>query len=184
MSKIIAHRGFSGNYPENTMLAFEKAIEAGAEGIEMDVHLTKDGVPVIIHDEKVDRTTDGTGFVRDMTLEQLRAIDASYRFKGMYGTNPIPTLREYLDFASKHDFITNIELKTSIYEYPGIEKKVIDMLREYKIEERIILSSFNHFTILRCKESMNDRRHIELIISKLVLIDVFFGLPYIIVILR
>ena len=73
-----AHRGFSGKYPENTMLAFRKALEAGADGIELDVQLTKDGQVVIIHDEKVDRTTNGTGNVRDYTLEELRKLDASY----------------------------------------------------------------------------------------------------------
>ena len=78
MTKNFAHRGYSGKYPENTMLAFRKAVEAGADGIELDVQLTKDGVPVIIHDELVDRTTDGKGLVKDMSLTQLRQLDASY----------------------------------------------------------------------------------------------------------
>ena len=69
-----AHRGFSGKYPENTMLAFRKALEAGADGIELDVQLTKDGEPVVIHDEKTDRTTNGTGFVCDYTLEELKKV--------------------------------------------------------------------------------------------------------------
>ena len=80
--KNFAHRGFSGKYPENTMLAFKKALEAGADGIELDVQMTKDGQVVVIHDEKVDRTTNGTGLVRDYTLEELRKLDASYIYAG------------------------------------------------------------------------------------------------------
>ena len=69
--KVFGHRGFSGEYPENTMLAFQKAVEAGCEGIELDVQLTKDLVPVIMHDEKVDRTTDGSGYIYDLTYDEL-----------------------------------------------------------------------------------------------------------------
>ena len=75
MIKNIAHRGFSGLYPENTILAFEKAIAEGVYGIENDVHYTKDGELVVIHDEKVDRTTDGVGYVRDYTLKELRKLE-------------------------------------------------------------------------------------------------------------
>ena len=81
----IAHRGFSGNYPENTMLAFKKAIEAGADGIELDVHFSKDGEIVVIHDERVDRTSDGEGYVVEFTYEELSKFDASSSFAGVYG---------------------------------------------------------------------------------------------------
>ena len=127
MTKNFAHRGFSGKYPENTMLAFEKAIEAGADGIENDVHLTKDGVPVIIHDELVDRTTNGKGYVKDYTYEELSKLDASYIFPE-YGVLHIPTLREYMELVKDKDIITNIELKTGVFEYPGIEEKVYAIL--------------------------------------------------------
>ena len=83
MSKIYGHRGFSGKYPENTMLAFKKAIEIGCDGIELDVHLTKDNELVIIHDEDIKRTANGQGLVRDMTLEELRKFDFSAGFKGV-----------------------------------------------------------------------------------------------------
>ena len=82
----IAHRGFSGNYPENTMLAFEKAIEAGADGIELDVHFTKDGEIVVIHDERVDRTSDGEGYVVDFTYEEID--DMFYHLEGIGGKVP------------------------------------------------------------------------------------------------
>ncbi|MGN0486138.1 MAG: glycerophosphodiester phosphodiesterase [Acutalibacteraceae bacterium] len=152
MSKIFAHRGFSGKYPENTMLAFSKAVEIGVDGIELDVHLTKDNVLVIIHDEDIRRTCNGQGLVRDMTYEELSAFDASAGFRGVYGVNKIPTLREYFELVKDTDVITNIELKTGIFEYPTIEQKTIDMIREFHLEEKIILSSFNHYTILRCAQ--------------------------------
>ena len=98
---IIAHRGLSGIYPENTMLAFRKAIEAGCDGIELDVHLSKDGELVVIHDEKVDRTTDGRGAVKDFTLQELRALDASGKYTGRFGIQPIPTLREYFSYVNR-----------------------------------------------------------------------------------
>ena len=93
--KNFAHRGFSGKYPENTMLAFRKALECGADGIEMDVQLTKDGELVVIHDERVDRTTNGTGNVRDYTLEELQKLDASYIYSEEVGFQTIPTFDEY-----------------------------------------------------------------------------------------
>lgn len=148
----IAHRGFSGKYPENTMLAFRKAIEAGADGIELDVHYTKDGQLVIIHDEEIDRTCDGKGFVCDFTYEELQQFDASAGFRGVYGVNRIPTLREYFELVKPlPKFITNIELKTGINVYPGIEKMVLDMIKEFGLEDRIIISSFNHFSVTRFK---------------------------------
>lgn len=152
MTKNFAHRGYSGKYPENTMLAFRKAVEAGADGIELDVQLTKDGVPVIIHDELVDRTTNGKGRVKEMTLDELRQLDASYIYAGQYGVNRIPTFREYCEFVRDLPITTNIEMKTGIFEYLGIEEKVLDMIREFHLEDKVIISSFNHFTILRMQK--------------------------------
>ena len=145
------HRGFSGCYPENTMLSFQKALEAGCEGMEFDVHLTKDGVPVIIHDEKIDRTSDGTGWVKDMTYEKLCRIDFSYRWKGQVPFQKIPTLREYFELVKDRDILNNIELKTGVWEYPGIEEKVWDLIREFHMEKKVIVSSFNHYSVLRMK---------------------------------
>ena len=103
--KVFGHRGFSGEYPENTMLAFQKAVEAGCEGIELDVQLTKDLVPVIMHDEKVDRTTDGNGYIYDLTYAELCKLDCSYpdKFAGKFGRLQIPTLREYLEWMAEED---------------------------------------------------------------------------------
>ena len=146
----IAHRGFSGKYPENTLLAFQKGIEAGADGFEFDTHLTKDGEIVIIHDERLDRTTNAQGFVKDYTLEELRKVDASKPFPEC-GFCGIPTLREYFELIRGRDLLTNIELKNGIFWYEGMEEKVIAMIREYGLEERVILSSFNHRSVMKCK---------------------------------
>lgn len=145
MIKVIAHRGFSDKYPENTMLAFRKAVEVGSDGIELDVHLTKDGQLAVIHDEKIDRTTNGTGLVRDMTMDEIRKFDAG-------SGEVVPTLEEYLDFAMQHPIITNIELKNGIIWYDGMEEKVIQAIRDRKLEDKIIFSSFNHYSILKCKK--------------------------------
>lgn len=152
MTKNFAHRGFSGKYPENTMLAFEKAIAEGVDGIELDIQLTKDGEVVIIHDEKIDRTTDGEGYVVDYTYEELSKFDASYIYRGKMGFNKIPTLREYFELVKDLDIITNIELKTGINEYLGIEEKVWDLIQEFKLQDKIIISSFNHFSVMRMKK--------------------------------
>lgn len=146
-----AHRGASGNYPENTMLAFQKALEAGCEGIEFDVQLTRDGELVIIHDETVDRTSNGTGWVRDMTYEELCQLDFSYKWSGQLPFQKIPTLREYFELVKDLDIVSNIELKTGVYEYPGIEAAVYALIKEYGLEKKVVVSSFNHLSVLRMK---------------------------------
>lgn len=151
MCKIFAHRGYSGKYPENTMIAFKKALEYGVDGIELDVQLTKDGEVVIIHDETIDRTTTGKGFVVDYTYEELERFDASFKFKAL-GFNKIPTLREYFQLVKDYDIVTNVELKTGINEYLGIEEKVWELIKEYNLEEKVIISSFNHFSVMRMKD--------------------------------
>ncbi|KEH91555.1 glycerophosphodiester phosphodiesterase [Clostridium botulinum] len=152
MIKNFAHRGFSGKYPENTLLAFEKAIELGVDGIELDVHLSKDNEMVIIHDENVSRTTNGEGYIKDLTYEEISKLDASYIYTGQYGFNKIPTLREYFELVKDKDVITNIELKTNIFEYPGIEQKVWELIQEYHLESKVIISSFNHFSVMRMRK--------------------------------
>lgn len=152
MTKIFAHRGFSGKYPENTMLAFEKAIEAGADGIELDVQFTKDKEIVIIHDETIDRTTNGNGEVVSYTYEELEKFDASYIYAGKMGINKIPTLREYFELVKDKNIVTNIELKTGINEYLGIEEKVYEMIKEFNLQDKVIISSFNHYSVMRMKK--------------------------------
>lgn len=183
----IAHRGYSGKFDENTMIAFRKAIEYKADGIETDVQLSKDGIPVIIHDETLDRTTDGHGFVKDYTLKELKAFrtksvprvqalkgeaieglqlikeidspklgeytlaEVEY-FKNNDGEE-IPTLRDLLELFSASDLkILNLELKNSIFEYDELEEKVINMIDEYNLRDRVIISTFNHMSLVKIRE--------------------------------
>lgn len=150
--KVFAHRGYSGRYPENTMLAFRKAYEAGADGIELDVQLTKDDVLVVIHDERIDRTTDGTGFVRDYTYEELKKFNASKIHGETSQFEAIPTFDEYCSWVKDTPLITNIELKTGVFYYENIEEKTLEIVKKYRLEDRVIFSSFNHLSVIRMKE--------------------------------
>lgn len=148
----IAHRGFSGRYPENTMLAFKKAVESGCDGIENDVQLTRDGVAVICHDETLDRTTDGGGFIKQYTYKELSKLDAGIKWGNEFEGLRIPTLDEFLDYVKDKELYINIELKTGIVLYDGIEELVIKKIHDYKLQHNVILSSFNHYSMVKCKK--------------------------------
>ncbi|MED4730613.1 glycerophosphodiester phosphodiesterase family protein [Aneurinibacillus migulanus] len=142
---VVAHRGAAGYAPENTMAAFHKGVEMKADYIELDVQMTKDGHLVIIHDNAVDRTTNGTGKVGELTLQELRALDAGSKFNPAFAGERIPTFEEVLDeFHGKTGLL--IELKSPEL-YPGIEEKVAIALRERNMDkpanEKIIVQSFN-----------------------------------------
>jgi glycerophosphoryl diester phosphodiesterase len=151
MALNFAHRGASGEYPENTMLAFEKAVEMGCDGIETDVQLTKDGVLVLCHDELLDRTTDGTGLLAERTYEELNKLNAAAQWEGKYSNIKIPTLDELLEFSRDKSILVNLEIKNSVIDYKNIEKMIIDKIYNYKIQDRVIISSFNHYSIARCR---------------------------------
>lgn len=209
----IAHRGYSGKFDENTMLAFRKAIEYKADGIETDVQLSKEGIPVIIHDETLDRTTNGHGFVRDYTLDELKifrtksmprvqaiktdALEEIEHLKlkalgesediqsrkieksnlsnlnsdnkntlkiGEYtiaeveyfqnrSGEEIPTLRELLELVADSNLkVLNLELKNSVIDYEGLEEKVLNMIDEFNLRDRVIISSFNHMSLVKIRK--------------------------------
>lgn len=148
--KVFAHRGFSGRYPENTMLAFKKALETGCYGIELDVQLSRDGEVVIIHDERIDRTCDGSGFVRDYTLAELKKFNAGKLWNDKF--EAVPTLEEYCDWVSKTDLVTNIEIKSGVFFYEELEEKTLALVKKYKLDDKIIFSSFNHSSIILLKK--------------------------------
>lgn len=150
MSIVLGHRGASGYAPENTLEAFKLAMDMGADGFELDVHLSKDGELVVIHDETVDRTTDGTGFVGEMTLAELKALDASNHKEGYKGAK-IPTLGEVYDLIRDTDHIVNVEIKTDNIFYPQLEEKVLALEKEKGMEGRIVYSSFNHYTVKKIR---------------------------------
>lgn len=167
-TKIYAHRGASGwdtKYaPENTMPAFEKAIKMGADGIELDVQLTKDSVIVICHDERIDRTSDGIGWIKDYTLKELREFSFS-KPHPEYGDIKIPTLREFLEFFALTGKGLNIELKTGLIYYDGLEEKTAALVDEFGMNDRVIYSSFNHHS-LKLLKRIAPKAHIGLLMRE------------------
>lgn len=155
-TKVFAHRGASGYAPENTLEAFALAVRQGADGIELDVQLSSDGIPVVIHDETIDRVTEKTGYVKDYTLQELKELTVLKDKFPEYGQSKIPTLKEVLEAVKPSGVQVNIELKTGIYWYPDIEKKVAELVEEAGMKEKIIYSSFNHYSVQRMKEIVPD----------------------------
>ncbi len=150
----IAHRGFNGRYPENTLLAFEKAYEAGADGVELDVRMSKDGQAVIFHDETIDRLTSGTGKVNELTVKELQAIPITNPLQSDQKQQYIPTLKEYLSWVQGKALLTNIELKSKDELEDGLKMQVVSIIRQFDLEENLIISSFNSKYIQRVKHFM------------------------------
>ncbi|MBN6206754.1 glycerophosphodiester phosphodiesterase [Ralstonia pickettii] len=171
-TKIYGHRGAMGEYPENTLLSFKQAIEQGADGLEIDVQLTKDGEVVVIHDERLDRTTTGSGFVKDLTLNEIKQYSAGANFKHLLKYNEawveetVPTLVEVFAFLAPYPEIElNIELKTFPLRYPGIEERVLKLSSLYGGNRNIIYSSFHLPSILSIK-AMNDEAKIAWLLNQ------------------
>ncbi len=146
MTQIWAHRGASAYAPENTIPAFRLALDQGAEGIELDVQRTADGALVVIHDETIDRTSNGFGRVKDLTLEDLRRMDFSNGFIGHRNVR-IPTFTEILDLIRPTGAILNVELKNAIEPYPGLEVEAAAMVADAGMTDRVLFSSFNHISL-------------------------------------
>ena len=156
---VLAHRGFSGKFPENSKRAFMEAIAVeGCDGIEMDVHLSADSEPVIIHDATLERTTNGKGPVRAMSFKELRSLDVGSWMGSRFAGEQIMHLDELLEIAIKYDKVLNIELKNYEVHYPNMEKIVIERVRAMNAAERVFLSSFNHLSMELCKEINPDIR--------------------------
>ena len=147
---IWGHRGASAYAPENTLFAFQKAVEQKADGVELDIQLTKDGHIVVIHDEWIDRTSDGKGWVKDMTLAELRRFNYN-RTHPEYEHADIPTMEEVLDLLKPTDLTIDIELKTGVLYYDRLEEKTYWLAEEYGLNGRIIYSSFNHYSLQKLK---------------------------------
>jgi len=134
-----------GYCPENTMASFERGLELGADWIELDVHLSRDEALIVIHDETLDRTTDGHGLVRDHTLAELRTLDAG-------GGEHIPTLDEVLAWARERETIVDIEIKNAPVYYAGIEQKVVAAVSAAGMTDNVIVISFDHVAVRRVHE--------------------------------
>jgi glycerophosphoryl diester phosphodiesterase len=156
--RLFAHRGASGEYPENTLTAFRHGIEQGAELLELDVHATREGTVVVIHDEELSRTTSGRGLVRDTSFETLRSLDAGACFGAADGSRPhagrgivVPTLKEVLEEFP--DVPLNVEIKQ---EAPGIERNVVELLESYDARGRVVLAAERHAVMERIRAMAPD----------------------------
>lgn len=164
--QVVAHRGGRVWAPENTLAAFRKSVELGADGIELDIHRCKSGELIVIHDETVDRTTDGTGYIKDMTLAQIKQLSAGARwapasqlrkltngitYSSEFKNEKLPLLTEVFDLV-KGRLVINIEIKNAPIDYPGIEDDLIALLKKYPHPDKIMVSSFDHEVIHRFHE--------------------------------
>jgi glycerophosphoryl diester phosphodiesterase len=147
---VIAHRGASGHAPENTLAAFERAVALGAGFIETDLHLTRDARFVAIHDPTLERTTNGTGKVQDLTLAEIRKLDAGMWFDREFMGQKVPTLEEIIEFAAKHDVIFYLELK---YEAAwGMHHSLLGALQKSDGAARSIIISSNESTLAALRQ--------------------------------
>lgn len=150
---VIAHRGASAYYPENTMAAFRGALEMNAEMIELDVMMSKDGVPVVFHDATLDDHTNGSGNIGDYTLDELRKLDAGSWFDSTFAGEKIPTLEEVLAYSSGK-IALNIEIKTEAVTDEvegGVEQKSLELVRKYGMENHVLFSSFDYRAVEHIK---------------------------------
>jgi len=146
----VAHQGANVAAPSNTLAAFRRAAELGASGVELDAQLSADGVPVIIHDFTVDRTTDGTGKVSALTLAALKELDAGSWFDPAFAGERIPTLAEVFESIEQR-LLINVELKVHSNEEQGLEKAVVDLVQQHQMTERVLISSFNPLALQRTR---------------------------------
>ncbi|MFH1446764.1 MAG: glycerophosphodiester phosphodiesterase [Chloroflexota bacterium] len=157
MPLIIAHRGASAKAPENTLAAFELAFEMGADGIELDVMLSKDGKLVVIHDDTVDRTTNGSGRVSDFSLSTLQGLDAGSVFSTAFRGEQLPSLAEVFErFGGK--MLINVELKNYATPFDDLTDRVVNLVQKYKLLNSVLLSSFNPINLRRARRRLPEVR--------------------------
>ncbi len=145
---IIGHRGASAAAPENTLAAFTLAIDLKADAVELDVKLTKDGVPIVMHDPTVDRTTNGHGKVADLTLADLKKLDAGMKKDPKFAGERVPTLAEVFEaVAATRSVWVNVELTNYTTRSDGLEAEVVALIQKMNLQRRVLLSSFNPFAL-------------------------------------
>lgn len=146
-----AHRGGAAYAPENTLASFAEGLRRGSPMLELDVHLSRDGELVVIHDHTIDRTTDGTGFVRELTLAELQRLDAGSWFAPRFAGERIPTLARVIDFVAGRAYLT-IEVKGLPHEYPALSDTLVETLERVGVIEEVLIIAFDHRVIRRVKE--------------------------------
>jgi len=145
---VWGHRGARAYAPMNTIPSFELALKQGADGVELDTHLSKDGQLIVLHDFTVDSTTDGKGLAKDLTLKELKVLDAGSSFSPEYAGTRIPTLDEVFEAVGKKLFI-NVEIKSESQETDGVEQAVADCITRHNLMSSVIVSSFNPLALRR-----------------------------------
>lgn len=150
---LMGHRGVMGLCPENTLRSFREAIRLGVAMIELDVHLTRDGALAVIHDERLERTTTGTGLVGEQTADELRRCDAGVKFAPEFAGEKIPLLGEVLALAAAAAVAVNLEIKNGPVFYPGIAEAVVRCVRDHGLTERVVVSSFDHCALWSVREA-------------------------------
>ncbi len=145
---ILAHRGASHDAPQNTLAAFALARKMGADGVELDTSLTRDGIPVVIHDLKLDKTTNGTGPVNALDWQAIKDLDAGSSFSPKFKGEQVPTLDEAFETIGP-DLVVNVELKSEGLRTDGLERIVASVIRRHNAANRVIVSSFNPFALRR-----------------------------------
>jgi glycerophosphoryl diester phosphodiesterase len=145
---VFGHRGAKAYAPMNTIPSFELALRQGADGVELDTHLSHDGIPIVLHDFTVDSTTDGNGYVKHKTLWELKELDAGKKFGDSFAGTRIPTLDEVFEAIGKKLFI-NVEIKSETQDTDGVEQAVADCIAHHGIQSSVIVSSFNPLALQR-----------------------------------
>lgn len=154
MTNLICHRGALKFAPENTLPAFQKAVELKADGVEFDVHLTKDKQVVVCHNYTIDETSNGEGKIKDLTLDELKEFDFGIKFSEDFKDTKIPTLKEVIAVV-KDMKVINIELKAHFEDNEELARRVLEEMKEYNLNDKIIYSSFDH-ELLKVLKGMDD----------------------------
>jgi glycerophosphoryl diester phosphodiesterase len=162
---VIAHRGASARAPENTMAAFRLAEAMGADAIELDAKLTRDGHVIIHHDRTLDRTTDGYGRVDRCSLEEIRSLDAGSHFDASFAKERIPTLREVLERLGEQ-ILVNVELTNYAHPFDPLPNRALSIVKKLRLEERVLFSSFNPIALLTLRSAVSLNRLALLLIER------------------
>lgn len=152
---LFGHRGSRGLSPENTIPSFRLGISYGMDGIELDIHLSKDGKLIVMHDDTVDRTTDGHGKISDLTYEQISRLDAGIKLGAQWRGTSVPLLSEVFD-EFRGNIMYKVELKHSSKVYPGIEKQLLEEIERYSIRDRVQIISFDFDSLKNVRELDRD----------------------------